>query len=277
MNRLPIVGSYYGRLAISSWLLKLADRTRFIAFRRFDSILANSKAQRSELIEFRIPENRIELLPSCVDTNELQPPTTPEVDAARRRLDIPPGCLVLSTIARLSRNKGHTYMLQALSRLRDEMPELIYLIPGEGDLAWRGEGGLRAELEGEAKSLGISDRVRFLGYYPDLKTILHATDIVVSPSLLEGMQVALLEAMSAGRPIIATAIGGTPDAVVDCETGFLVPPADSLALADAILRLVKDPVKMEQMGEAGRHRVKELFDSAIVARQLLRTAERHAS
>lgn len=272
LYRRPLIGSFYGRLAVHSTLLKWADICRFYAFRRFDRVLANSEAQRSELLQFRVPENRIELLPSCVDANKIQPPSESERSEARRRLNLTESQLVLATIARLSQNKGHTYMLRALPKILAEFPNTVYLVPGEGDLAWRGEGGLRGQLEAEAVSLGIHDSVRFLGYYPDLKTILHATDAIVSPSLLEGMQVALLESMAAGRPIVATAIGGTPDAVVHDVTGILVPPADPDALAEAVRSLLGNPAAMQRMGAEARSRVEQRFDAGIVASQLLEAA-----
>ena len=149
-------------------------------------------------------------------------------------------------------------------------PEVLYLVSGEGDAYWRGEGGLRNQLEQEAAALGITDHVRFLGYYPDLKTVLYATDLLVSPSLLEGMQVSLIEAMAASRPIVATAIGGTPDAVIDGQTGLLVPPADASALASAVLTLLGDRSRLRNMGDAGRRRAEERFDVRVVAEQVLR-------
>jgi glycosyltransferase involved in cell wall biosynthesis len=261
LRRTPIVGSYYGRLVIHSLFLKGADWLRPPAFRLFDRVLANSQAQRAELLQWRIAADRIALLPSFVDTGALRPPTPAEALAARRRLDIEPSRPVLATVARLSPNKGHTYMLKALAAIRAEVPDILYLVPGDGDASWHGEGGLRGALEREAADLG---------YYPDLTTILHATDLLVSPSLREGMQVSLLEAMATGLPIVATAIGGTPDAVEDGVTGRLVPPADPAALATAVLGLLHDRDLLRRMGEAGRQRAVERFDARVVAETMLR-------
>ena len=155
----------------------------------------------------------------------MKPPTPEQAAEAREKLDVDASRTVLATVARLSPNKGHTYLLKALAEICAEEPSLLYLAAGEGDQHWRGDGGLRGALEREAEALGIANNVRFLGYYPDIRAVLHAADLIVSPSLLEGMQVSLLEAMATGRPIVATPIGGTPDAVADGETGLLVPPA----------------------------------------------------
>jgi glycosyltransferase involved in cell wall biosynthesis len=267
---IPLVGSYYGRLAMSSKLLKAADLARFPAFRLFDRVLANSEAQRAELLHWGVRDERVVVVPSFVDTHTLRPPTAGDVAAARARLGIAPTQPVLATVAKLALNKGHRDMLHALAAIRAVEPKVLYLVPGEDQLVWRGEGGLRGDLEREAAALGVADNVRFLGYFPDLQTILNATDILVSPSLREGMQVSLVEAMAAGLPIVATAVGGTPDAVAHGETGLLVPPAQPAALAGAVLELLANRDRMRAMGVAGRRRAEERLDTRVVAAQVLR-------
>ncbi len=276
-RRRPLVGSFYGRLQLASLFLQIADITRFGLFRCYDRVLANSEAQRAELLRYRVPSRLIDLLPSFVDTSLILPPTPPERLDARQALGIEGPRIVLSTIARLALNKGHTYMLQAIQDIAKDHPQVLYLIPGEGDMHWRGEGGLRGELERQVQALKIQENVRFLGYVENIQTVLRATDVLVSPSLLEGMQVALLEAMATGLPIIATNIGGTPDAVVDGETGLLVPPADPHALSLAIRSLISDPESMRSMGVAGRTRVVRLFDAHVVADNFLCHCEEVAS
>ena len=269
----PLIGSYYGRLAMSSTLLKAADVMRFPAFRFFDRVLANSEAQRAELLRWRVAGRRIAVMPSFVDTSALRPPTPAAAAAARKRLALAPTQPVLATVAKLALNKGHGDMLQALATVRAVEARVVYLVPGEDQHGWRGEGGLRRDLERQAAALGVADNVRFLGYYPDLRTILHATDILVSPSLREGMQVSLVEAMAAGLPIVATAVGGTPDAVAHGETGLLVPPAQPAALAGAVLELLANRDRMRSMGAAGRRRAEQRLDTRVVAEQFLRLCE----
>ncbi|MCC6510460.1 MAG: glycosyltransferase family 4 protein [Pirellulaceae bacterium] len=266
----PLLGSYYGRLQLVSTFLRAADLARFATFRRFHRVLANSEAQRAELHRFGMPKRLVDLLPSFVDTQTHHAPSEHEIAKARLELGIDPSRVVLATVARLAVNKGHTYMLQALREVVAKHPEVLYLVPGEGDMHWRGEGGLRGELEREAASLGLQNHVRFLGYVPNVKVVLDATDLLVSPSLLEGMQVALLEAMASGLPIVATNIGGTPDAVTDGQTGMLVPPANPSALASAVLAMLSDQARMKAMGRAGRQRVMERFDVQVVTDDFLR-------
>ncbi|HEU5101271.1 MAG TPA: glycosyltransferase family 4 protein, partial [Roseiflexaceae bacterium] len=275
--RRPLVGSFYGRLALTSWFLKAEDWTRLIAFRLFGRLLANSLAQRDELLRWRHPARKIDLLPSFVDTRRITPATPQQRRAARDRLGIDGDRPVLATVARLSQNKGHSFMIRALPEVLKVVPDVLYLIPGEGDSAWHGEGGFRGELERLAEQVGVAEHTRFLGYYPDLETILQASDLLVSPSLREGMQVSLIEAMAAGLPIVATAVGGTPDAVADGESGVLVPPSDADALAGRVIELLGDRERMRRMGAAGRRRAEELFDSRVVAAQVLRACEQVAN
>jgi glycosyltransferase involved in cell wall biosynthesis len=236
-------------------------------------VLANSEAQRAELLRWRVPDRRIAVMPSFVDTSALRPPTPAAAAEARKLLALGPTQPVLATVARLSWNKGHGDMLQALVMIRAVEASVVYLVPGEGRYGWHGEGGLRRDLERQAAALGVADNVRFLGYYPDLRTILHATDILVSPSLREGMQVSLVEAMAAGLPIVATAVGGTPDAVAHGETGLLVSPAQPAALAGAVLELLANRDRMRSMGAAGRRRAEQRLDTRVVAQQFLRVCE----
>jgi glycosyltransferase involved in cell wall biosynthesis len=183
-----------------------------------------------------------------VDTQTLRPASPAEAAAARARLGVPPTAPVLATVGKLVINKGHRDMLEALRTVHAAYPDLIYLVP-------------------------IADNVRFLGYYPDIPPVLHASDILVSPSLREGMQVALLEGMACGLPIVATAIGGTPDAVAHGETGLLVPPSSPAALASAVLELLDDRARLRRMGEAGRRRAETRFDTRVVADVVLGICE----
>jgi glycosyltransferase involved in cell wall biosynthesis len=271
--RAPLITSFYGRLAINSFFLKLEDWIRLVAFRFFRRVMPNSRLQRSELLRWRVPTSKIEMLPSFVDTRQIRPPSAAERQAARERLGVAPGQPVLATVARLAPNKGHRYMIEALAGVRKTFPDVLYLVPGEGDQEWHGDGGLRGELVRQTQALGLEQHVRFLGYYPDVQTILHAADMLVSPSLREGMQVSLLEGMAAGLPVVATDIGGTPDAVANGVTGVLVPPTDPAALGTAVVAMLNDPARMHRMGAAGRQRVETLFDTRVVAARVLHICE----
>lgn len=159
----------------------------------------------------------------------------------RRSLTRNGEALVL-TLARLDPQKGLPYLLEAAKSL----PKATFAIAGDGRD--------RKALEDQARSLGLEGRVRFLGYRDDIPDLLAACDLFVLPSLFEGLPISVLEAMAAGKPVVATRIGGTDEAVENGVTGFLVPPRDPAALADAVSRVLSDPAAGRRMGEAGRVR-----------------------
>ena len=151
--------------------------------------------------------------------------------------------------ARLDRQKGHATLLEALTG----MPHVTVLLAGEGPA--------RRCLEDEARSQGVADRVHFLGHRDDVRTLMAQADVVVLPSVAEGLPLVLLEAMAAGRPIVATAVGGVPEIVEDRVTGLLVPPGDAPALAAAVLSVLADPRAARELGERGRQRWRDRYDA----------------
>jgi glycosyltransferase involved in cell wall biosynthesis len=168
-----------------------------------------------------------------------------------------PDYLVL-TPARLHPQKGHEYLLAAAA----QVPEVTFVLAGDGPL--------RAELETRARELGIGDRCLFLGHRSDVLELLAAADLFVLPSLFEGLPISVHEAMAARRPVVATAIGGTDEAVIHEVTGLLVPPRDPATLAAAIRRLRADPVLADRLAAAGREHVEREFSAAANARNVMR-------
>jgi len=176
----------------------------------------------------------------------------PEARATTREaFGIPPTAPLVGSVGRLHPQKDFATLLKAMVCVRDRLPDAHLLLVGDGDL--------KPELVSQARSLELAQTVTFAGHRTDIPEILSAVDLLVLPSLWEGLPNALLEAMAAGLPVVATAVGGTPEVVVDGVTGFLVPPRDPQALADAILRLLRNPELRQRMGEAGRARVAAHF------------------
>jgi len=165
---------------------------------------------------------------------------------------------VVLTPARLHPQKGHAFLLSAVAG-----------VPG-ATFVFAGDGPLRAELEAQARERGVADRCVFLGERSDVPDLLAAADLVVLPSLFEGLPVVILEAMAAERPVIATAIGGTDEAITSEVTGLLVPPRDPEALAAAIRRLQADPLLARRLASAGRTRVERTFSAEASAREVMR-------
>lgn len=166
------------------------------------------------------------------------------------------GRSIVLTLARLDFQKGLETLIEAAALV----PDVLFLIAGDGPE--------RARLEAEAEALGVAERVRFLGRREDVPELLAACDVFVLPSLFEGLPVSVLEAMAAGRPVVATSVPGTAEAVADGETGILVSPSDPELLARAIRQVTADPAMARRMGDAGRTRVRRLFSADEMGRKL---------
>lgn len=158
---------------------------------------------------------------------------------------------LLVVVGRLEPQKGHRVLLEA-------MPFILRRFP-KTRLVCLSDGSLRAELEQYVMDRGLNESVRFVGYQPDVRDWLALADVSVLPSFYEGLPLAAIEAMAAGRAVVASAVDGTPEVVLDGKTGFTVPPGDPAKLADAICRLLADPELRTRMERAGRQWVEENF------------------
>jgi glycosyltransferase involved in cell wall biosynthesis len=230
------------------------------------SVSVSEAIRRQVREERRLPEIKTRAIPYGVDGRKFRP--LPGSESLRRELGIPRGSLVFGTIARLTEQKGHRYLLEALPEIVRKQPAAFFVFAGDGPL--------RESLESRVSSLGIQKHVRFLGFRSDIPELMASFDAFVLPSLYEGLPNAVLEAMACGKPVIATAVDGTPEAVVHGATGWLVPPRDPPALAEAVLRFCSDPRLMRTLGRHARERALKRFgiDRQITAfdelyRQLL--------
>ncbi len=159
---------------------------------------------------------------------------------------------IVLTLARLEKQKGIRYLIEAAALV----PDALFLVAGEGPD--------RAELEGLSRSAGVADRFLFLGYRRDGRELLAACDLFVLPSLFEGLPLSVLEAMAAGKPVVATKVGGTDEAVEHDVTGLLVTPRDSAALASAIREVLSRTQLAQRLGEAGEARARRDFNPRIM-------------
>ena len=162
----------------------------------------------------------------------------------RREMGAGPGELVILSMARLADGKGLEYLIQAAA--------LIPMAERNMRIVIAGDGPARARLEQLAATLAVTDRVHFLGFREDVGDLLAASDMVVLPSLREGLSIALLEAMAAGKPIVATSIGSQREVASHADMARLVPPADARALSDAIVKLAAEPAQMTRLGTNAR-------------------------
>jgi glycosyltransferase involved in cell wall biosynthesis len=231
------------------WMERLANRMT-------DLILANSEAVKQDVIrQERVAPSKIRVIYNGIEPSRY---VVSADHALRDSMGIPGGTPIVGVVARLIDYKGHRFLLDACPDIRRRHPAVTFLLIGDGPD--------RKELEDHTRALGIERSVRFLGSRPDIPELLALLDVAVLPSLEEGFPNAVLEAMAAGRPVVATRVGGVPEAVVHDQTGLLVPPRDPSALADAVNCLLGDPGRRADMGRMGRKRVSELFSlSRLVA------------
>lgn len=184
----------------------------------------------------------------------------------RERLGFQQDAVVIGTVSRLERQKGTAHLISALARIHHECPGARLLLVGDGSM--------RRDLERLAVSLGVRDKVVFTGALLDPGDALECMDMFALPSFREALPMAVLEAMARAKPVVATAVGGVPEAVVHGETGLLVPPGDDAALASALLTLASDPEKRREMGALGRTRFEASFTADAMARQTLEVYRR---
>ena len=171
--------------------------------------------------------------------------------ALLRELNLDEGAKLIGFVARLQPVKGHRYFIEAASRVAAVEPKAHFLLVGGG--------ALQREIEEQVARLGLSDRVHLLGGRDDAASIAAGFDVAASASLSEGLPNAVMEAMAAGALVVATAVGGTAELVIDGVTGFLVPPADAGALSRRILDALRNPERSAQMAAQGHLRALSQF------------------
>ena len=190
-----------------------------------------------------MPPHKISVVPSGIDLRRFAGARVDRL-SKRRELGVPPAALAVGFVGWLLPIKGLSFLVRAMPGILARHPESFLVLVGKGDD--------EAKLRSLADSLGLNGRVLFLGWRPDVEEILPCLDLLVLPSLNEGMGRVLVEAMAAGVPIVASHTGGVPDLVWDGQNGLLVPPADSEALERAISQLFRDEPRRRRMGAKGK-------------------------
>jgi glycosyltransferase involved in cell wall biosynthesis len=188
--------------------------------------------------------------------------TTADANGLREELSIPADVPLVAEVGRLCDVKGQRELIDAIALLPGARAVLV-----GADLELGG--AYERALRDHADQLGVTDRVVFAGYRDDAARVVAAADVLALPSWTEGLPLVVLEAMALGRPVVATAVGGTPELVADGETGLLVPPRDVAALTAALKRVLDDEALRRRLGEAGRRRVAERFSSEAMTRDVL--------
>jgi glycosyltransferase involved in cell wall biosynthesis len=225
-------------IAVERWLMAKTDR-----------VVVSAESVRDFYIEqVGADPEKVDVIYNAVDWAQLT--ATVDRDALRAQCGVPPGAPVAGIIARLTEQKAHAHLFESMAKTAG-LEALHLLVVGDGHL--------RASLEALSSSLGLADRIHFLGARRDLGNILAAIDMFVMPSLWEGLPLSMVLAMGAGLPVIATRVAGIPEVVEDGETGLLVPPADPVRLGEALASLVRDAGLRSRLGSAAKARVLPRF------------------
>lgn len=233
-----------------------------IGFRLSTRVLANSEFVASSLEhEDRLRRDRVIVIPNFVDAQAFEPPSEDVLTSWRRELQLEPDALVVGIVASLSPIKDHATLLRAATHLMSRHPRLRVVVVGDGPE--------RDSLRRLVTELGLASVVRFAGLRPQVPSFHYLFDVSVLTSTSEGFPNSLVEAMAAGRPIVATNVGGVTDAVRDGENGLLVPARDPAALARALGSLLENRELRAAMGAAGAKRAREDFH----ARHVIATLE----
>jgi glycosyltransferase involved in cell wall biosynthesis len=252
----PCVISIHNTYTHPKWHRRL---TNWWLARHTAAILAGSTEIRRDILRYdRVPEQLLEVIPNSVDLSRSESKLSRE--EARAALNLEATAYVLGTVGRLEEQKGHRFLLEALARLRAQGLDMVLLLVGAG----REEPALRAQ----AELLGLGEEeLRFLGTRNDLGDLFRAMDLFVMPSLWEGLSLAMLSAMAAGLPVVATDVGGVAEVLGRDERGLVVPPGDATALATRIGWCHANREECFRLGaEAASHVRSSYSDQAMVAR-----------
>lgn len=241
---------FYTKHGASHWEDRATAAIGRLLLRRSRAVVAVSADIADGLRAGRwVVEPKLHTVLNGVDTAEFRP--REDREQVRRELGLSPEDRVVGTVARLAPEKDQEGLLRAFALLREWMPEALLLLVGDGPL--------RGRLEQLAAELRVANRVRFLGERTDVARLLGAMDLFTLPSRTEGTSLTLLEAMATGLPVVATAVGGTPEVVEDGRSGRLVPASCPPLLAEALGSVLAEPAGAAEMGRAGREIVQSRY------------------
>jgi len=246
-----VVETYHGREAWRQGPLRGGFAADRLVARLVTRVIAVSRGAADFLVRGKgYPADKIVVIPNGRDLTRFVPGS--HRDAVRKELGIDRGAPVVGVVGRLETQKGHVFLIDAWPDVMRAHPDARLLLVGEGSL--------REPLAAQARRRGVADSVMFTGYRADVPRILDAIDVLALPSLHEGMPLTVIEAAAAGRPVVATAVDGTPEVVREGQTGHLVPASDPPALARALLALLGDPAEASRMGREACRWAHERFD-----------------
>ncbi|MCG8469391.1 MAG: glycosyltransferase [Gemmatimonadetes bacterium] len=230
-----------------------------LANRWAHAVVTNTDAVADLVVSEGVSPAKVRIIPNFVDRNAFMPAAPEAIEARRVELGIPTDAKVVGIVAQLRPEKDHVTLLRAAARMGSRHPTAHFVLIGEGRC--------RPEIEELRADLRLEDRVHLAGLRHGQDNLHHLFDISVLCSHTEALSNSILEGMAAGNPLTVTDVGGNPDAVVDGETGLVVPVGDAESLAAALDRLLSDEAFAERLGAAGRARAENRYtvEAALTA------------
>lgn len=243
-------------LSKHKWLVKPKNYVHHLLYRLasrlVDGFIAVSDEVRTTMIEIIGPiQGRIVVMRNGVDVERYR--RSVDKTLVRSQLGLGADARLIAMVGTLKEVKGHHYMVEAMTSIVPQHPDVHALFIGDGPL--------KRELQAQIEKVSLDRHIHFLGNRSDVPELLAASDFFALPSLWEGLSMALLEAMTTGLPIVASEVSGTVGAITPNETGLLVPPGDSQQLAEAIEQLLTNPKQAQAMGAAARRLVETEFSA----------------
>jgi glycosyltransferase involved in cell wall biosynthesis len=217
-------------------------------YRQVERFLAASAAIRDVLVSDGIPASRIAVVHDGIDVERVAKVAAGDI---HQTFWFPKGAPVVVNVGALVGHKGQKFLVDAMAQVRRQIPDAQLVIFGEGDL--------REPLTRQIRELGLEKHVVLAGFRDDVHALTRSAELFVMSSVTEGLGSAVLDAMALGLAVVGTRAGGIPEAVEDGVTGLLVPPGRADALAEAIVRMLRDPAARQRMGAAGQQRVEAEF------------------
>lgn len=255
LTLIPFIGTIHGK---NYFWQKARRRAAYRIIARTATLVVVSEDLKQFVTEkVGIPNDRIRVIYNGVTPSPSV--SDAEVERCRSELDVKADDRVLGTVGSLYPVKGHRFLLDAMPAVLERFLNVVLIIAGRGEL--------EVPLKDQAKRLGIEEKVRFLGMRQDIPQLLALMDVFILPSLSEGLSMALLEAMAAGKPVVATRVGGNPELVEDGKTGMLVTAEDAKELAASLMRMLEEPTTMHFFGQTGAVRVQRQFSTHRMSNQ----------
>jgi glycosyltransferase involved in cell wall biosynthesis len=234
----------------------------FFLFRKINRIIPVANSVKEDVLRnnWFLSSEKLSVLENSIEYKRFADVSVSKKDA-KQMLAVPPNAFVLGTIGRLVPTKGLTYLIEAFSQVKEQMPTAHLVLLGDG---W-----LKLELEKQVANMRCRHSILFLGYRTNIEALLRGIDVFVLSSIAEGMPRIILEAMAAGVPCVATQVGGISEIINDENVGLLVPPRNSAALGKAMINIANTTnEELEKRIEKAQNRVRQVYSHNIVREKL---------